>query len=126
MHRRCDNKTQDSYPLYGGRGIFVCERWSKFENFFEDMKIGYMEHLTLDRIDSNGNYFPENCRWITKKEQARNRRTNKILTFKGQSKTLAEWAEITGFGYDIIKLRLRRGWSVNDALTEGRRINQYA
>lgn len=125
MLRRCDNKTQDSYKIYGARGIKVCDEWKTFVGFYNDMGTSYKDGLSIDRINSDGNYCKENCRWATAKEQARNRCSNKLLTFNDQTKSLAEWAELTGQTYSTIKLRLRRGWSVARALTETRKINQY-
>jgi hypothetical protein len=74
IKQRCLNKNNKSYKNYGGRGIKVCDRWLNFESFWEDMKDGYKDNLTIDRIDNDGNYCKENCRWITHKEQQKNKR----------------------------------------------------
>lgn len=81
MKNRCFNERVKCYKYYGGRGIKVCERWMKFENFYEDMKDEYSDSLTLDRIDSNGDYEPSNCRWATWKEQQNNRRNNRVSNY---------------------------------------------
>jgi hypothetical protein len=113
---RCTNKNSSDYKDYGGRGIKVCKRWMKFENFYKDVgdpPIG----KSLDRINNNKGYFPCNWRWSTNKEQARNRRNNHVLTMNGKTASLAEWEEITGIKQSIINRRLKRGWSVKNALT---------
>jgi hypothetical protein len=116
MLRRCLNQNTKEYPDYGGRGITVCDRWKSFEAFIEDM--GHApESLTLDRIDVNGNYCPENCRWATMKTQQRNRRNNRLLTFDGITMCSADWADRTGISQNAINLRLKRGWSVERTLT---------
>ena len=94
---RCLDKTNYAYKDYGGRGITLCEKWQTFEPFYKwALSNGYREGLTLDRINNDGNYEPSNCRWATWKEQGNNRRTNVLLTFKGKTKTLAEWADDIG------------------------------
>lgn len=117
MKARCRNTRNKSFAQYGGRGITVCDRWyQSFESFLEDMGVK-PEGTSLGRIDNNGNYCKENCRWESFKEQARNRRGNTVITFRGEGKTLQEWSEIVGIGRDAIAHRLRAGWSVEDALT---------
>ena len=95
MRKRCENKNCKAYPRYGGRGITVCNEWAKnFLSFYEwSIKNGYEEHLTIDRIDNNGNYCPENCGWVTYKINGNNKRNvSKFLAF-GEEKTLSEWAD---------------------------------
>lgn len=121
MRARCKDKNSKDYKDYGGRGITVCEEWDKsFESFYKwSMENGYTDELSIDRIDVNGNYEPSNCRWATNKEQARNTRKNRLLTFNGETKTMAEWSEITGLRPGTIQYRLDKiGWPVEKALTE--------
>lgn len=118
MVRRVTEPTYPDYPHYGGRGISVCDQWRvSFEAFARDMGPTYSEGLTLDRIDNDGNYEPGNCRWATAIEQARNKRTNRLLTFNGKTMPVSAWAEHTGIGRSAIESRLRNGWSVERALT---------
>jgi hypothetical protein len=105
MIQRCYNPNRDGYKNYGGRGIKVCERWHTFENFYNDMG-DCPEGLTLDREDNNKDYTPENCRWATNKEQSNNTRRNHRVTYKGETKTLSQWAQDLG----INKSKLRRDW----------------
>ena len=110
MHTRCENPNYKIFHRYGGRGIYVCERWDSFENFYQDMgekPKGY----SLDRIDNNGPYAPWNCRWATCKEQCRNRSTMKMITYQGKTQSLIEWAEELGVSYGTLCTRSRRGWS---------------
>jgi len=117
MKARCQNSNNPGFAEYGGRGITVCERWQTFENFYADMGEP-PPGCTLDRYpDMNGNYEPSNCRWATVKEQNNNTRGNKRLTFRGETKTLAEWADRLGIKSNTILYRLRRGVSVEDALS---------
>lgn len=120
MKQRCSNKNADSYRFYGARGIAVCAEWQEFEPFYNwALNNGYKEHLTLDRINCNGNYEPSNCRWITMKAQQRNRRSNHNLTYNGETHTIAEWAEITGINQGTITRRINvLNWSIERALTE--------
>lgn len=114
MKYRCDNKKDKDY---GGRGITYDPRWEKFENFLQDMG-ERPEGKTLDRINVNGNYCKENCRWATMKQQQRNKRCNIIYEFNGNKLTLSEWSEITGIGRTTLDMRIRTyGWPVEKALS---------
>ena len=115
MLQRCNNKNHAGYPNYGGRGIRVCERWLNFNNFYDDMIESYSDDLTIDRIDCNGDYCKENCRWTTRKQQGRNTRRNWIIKYHGQEKCLSEWCEYLGLPYGTVKSRLYRGWGVAKA-----------
>lgn len=119
MLQRTGNPNSPDYPRYGGRGIAVCERWMSFENFAADMGSTFRDGLTLERIDVNANYSPENCTWATRAEQQRNRRNNRTLTWRGQTMILAAWEESLGLKPGRLSDRLRRGWSVERALTTG-------
>lgn len=116
MIQRCENPNKDNYDLYGGRGISVCKRWREsFDNFLADMG-ERPKGTTIDRIDHNGNYEIANCRWASSKAQCRNRRSNRHLTHNGKTRCLAEWVEITGIDGATIDSRLKRGWSIKQAL----------
>lgn len=119
MKDRCNNPRNIGYNLYGGRGIKVCEEWSQdFMAFYQwASENGYTDKMTIDRIDANGNYCPENCRWETQKAQQNNRRNNHVISFNGGTHTLTEWAEITGIKCSTIYARLKRGWTIERALT---------
>jgi hypothetical protein len=117
MKTRCELPGTPYYKFYGERGISVCERWrSSFENFLADMGPRPDGH-SVDRIDVNGNYEPQNCRWATNKTQHRNTRRQHIVTLGGQEMTLAEAVEKTGLLYNTVLYRLKRGWSIDRALT---------
>lgn len=111
MKSRCYKENDTHYKDYGARGIIVCEEWKNdFEKFREwALKNGYQENLTIDRINVNGSYCPENCRWATRKEQANNKRTNIYIDYKGERHTAAEWSKITGLGRGIIEKRYHKG-----------------
>ena len=115
MRNRCNRKADKEYKHYGGRGIKVCEEWQNdFETFKEwALSNGYDDTLTLDRIDTNGNYEPNNCRWVTRKEQNNNMTSNVVLTV---THNLTEWSEITGISYSTLQGRIRRGWKTDDVL----------
>lgn len=119
LRQRCNNPNSKDAHNYYERGIVVCEEWNKSYEAFRDWAIanGYQDGLTIDRIDVNGNYCPENCRWATAKEQCRNTRVNHLLTHNGETKTIAEWAEITGIDYYTLAKRIEKGWSDDDAIT---------
>lgn len=108
MKSRCLNKNKKSYSDYGGRGIKVCDRWMKFENFLEDMG-ERPAGMSLDRIDNNGNYCKENCRWATNHQQANNKRSNRLVTFHGVTKSASEWADDLGINRATLYDRLYRG-----------------
>ena len=114
MMARCFNKNLSQYHYYGGRGITVCDRWMSggFWVFNSDMGDRPALDYTLDRIDSNGNYEPSNCRWATRVQQGRNKRNNRLLVYQGRTLPLSEWAEILKMSESIIDSRIRRGWSV--------------
>lgn len=119
MKSRCYNEKAEKYKDYGARGITVCDEWlHNFQAFYEwAMANGYEENLTIDRKDVNGNYEPSNCRWSTTKEQANNKRTNRYITYNGETHTLAEWAEIRGITQSALRHRLARGWALDKALS---------
>ncbi len=117
MIRRCSKQTGDDFSRYAGRGIYVCERWKDFNLFFQDMGKAPSQKHSIDRIDNDGPYSPENCRWATAKEQARNKVTSVFLECNGERATMAEWEERKGISSKIIFNRLRiLGWSVDDAI----------
>ena len=118
MKSRTTNRNTDGYSLYGGRGISVCEEWAHDFAAFRDWALanGYQDGLSIDRIDPDGNYCPENCRWITMAAQQRNKRNNHYMTFQGETKTVTEWASISGIRYQTIQSRIRRGWATDQVL----------
>lgn len=115
MKTRCYNAKAQSYRNYGGRGIRVCDRWQQFENFYRDMG-ERPKGKTLERIHNDRDYSPENVRWATRKEQANNRRSSRIITFEGASKTLEQWAEHIGISPQALDTRLKT-WTLQEALT---------
>lgn len=127
MKYRCNIPSSDCYEHYGGRGIKICERWLDFDNFYVDMYDSYKKHFqrfgakntTIDRIDVNGDYDPNNCRWATVKQQIRNTRVNRNITAFGVTKTQIEWSEITGLCRTVIARRIDKwNWEPEKALTE--------
>ena len=120
MKTRCNNPNYELYHRYGGRGISVCVEWADSFIAFRDWAFssGYSEELSLDRIDNNGNYCPENCKWSTVTEQANNRRTNRLVTLFGETDTLANMVRKTGTTYGTVQARLDSGWDVERAFTE--------
>lgn len=128
IRRRCDSEYDISYPNYGGRGIKVCDEWNNDYLSFKEWAIanGYDENAkrgecTIDRIDVNGDYTPENCRWITMKEQCKNKRNTVRIIHNGEDKTISEWSEITGISRSVIYARYRYGWSSDEIFSP---INQ--
>lgn len=118
MRRRCNDAGHQHFEHYGERGISICDRWSDYDNFFVDMG-PRPEGLTLERDDNSKGYSPENCRWATHVEQCSNRRSNVVITWQGQTKTLKQWAEILGFPYKTMWARKKAGWSTERLLSEG-------
>lgn len=117
MHCRCNDKRD---PRYGGRGIAVCERWTAFVNFVADMG-RCPKGMSIDRIDNDLGYSPENCRWADHRSQSRNRSSNRRLTLHGKTLCIAEWCEEVGLPRTTVLTRLKRGWSVEETLTTPRR-----
>ena len=126
---RCYNKNTAEYHNYGGRGIIVCDEWigkQGFENFLKwSLENGYNEKLSIDRIDVNGNYEPQNCRWATQKEQGNNTRKNVRINYCGETHTVTEWAEIMNMPYKRLHKRIRSGWDISRALNTPKMKNQF-
>lgn len=119
MRDRCTNVTSPNFQNYGGRGISVCAEWDDFQTFYQwAMANGYKPALTIDRLDVNGNYCPQNTRWATSIEQNRNRRNNHLLTYAGKTMPISQWADETGLNQSTILRRVNfLGWSAEQALT---------
>ena len=117
IKERCLDETKPRYKDYGGRGIKICQEWlNSFDNFVEwALSSGYEIGLTVDRIDNDGDYEPDNCRWLTKREQNRNKRTNLMVEYRGETKPLIVWCEELGLKYDPIHNRITKGWPVEEA-----------
>jgi len=118
MIYRCQHVQFAGYHNYGGRGIRVCDRWRRYEDFLEDMGRRPTKRHSLDRIDNNGNYEPGNVRWATRSQQMRNTRRSRNLTYNGKTMTVVEWAELLGWSDKLLEGRLRLGWAVDRILTE--------
>lgn len=116
MLARCRTPSHHAFRNYGARGIAVCERWSRFENFITDMG-ACPAGLTLERIDNDRGYEPENCKWATRAEQHRNTRRTQKLTFNGVTLCKQDWCKRTGLDWATLNGRLRRGWTIERALT---------
>jgi hypothetical protein len=120
MKQRCYCKNDRDYIHYGARGIKLCDEWlgdNGFISFYDwANKSGYSEGLTIERNDVNGNYDPNNCRWITIEEQAYNRTSNRYITYNGKTQCLEMWAKELGFNRDMIYMRIKREWNIDKAL----------
>lgn len=124
---RCYNKNASDYEYYGGRGITMCDEWlyDGYSFYVWALSSGYRDGLTVDRIDVNGNYSPDNCRWITMKEQSNNRRSNHTITYNGKTQSLAKWAEELGMSYTTLRCRLNQyHMSVDEAFTRPIKSNK--
>lgn len=119
MIARCEKKEHTGYAGYGGRGINVCNEWHQFLPFYHwSLDNGYNDSLTIDRIDNDKGYSPENCRWVSPKANSRNRRNNHVIVFNGESLCIAEWAERLGISFQALDDRLHSdGWTLEQALT---------
>lgn len=118
MKERCLNPNDDAYEDYGGRGVELCRPWHSFESFLDwATHSGYQKNLTIDRINVHGDYTPGNCRWATMKEQANNKRTNRLISNGTTVHTLSQWSELTGIPAGTIAARLDHGWDTYKALT---------
>jgi hypothetical protein len=118
MINRCYNPKDGRYSHYGARGISVCEKWKDIEQFIADMFGSYEKGLTIERINNNGNYCPENCRWATRTEQARNKSSNVNISFDGKTLCLSEWSQLIGVPYGTLWERIKiLGWPPERALT---------
>ena len=118
MRQRCFNKNHKQYKDWGGRGIMICKEWLKFENFYRDMG-NRPEGKSLDRINNDGNYCKENCRWATRKEQCNNRRSNHLITYNGKTQNISQWAGDLNIKRRIVFSRIMTyHWSVERALKE--------
>ncbi len=115
MRNRCENPNNPAYSSYGGRGITVCERWAVFENFFADMGLR-PENTSIDRIDNNSGYSPDNCKWSSRVEQSLNRRTTRIINTPEGPLPLALAAKKWGIGRCTLSYRLSNGWPIDEAL----------
>lgn len=133
MKSRCNNKNVKEYKYYGGRGITVCKQWKIFINFRDDMYKNYKEHLkqygkvntTIERINNNGNYEPNNCKWATRKEQTNNRRTNHLLIYKGQTLTVSQWARKLNIQITTLFSRIQNNRNIDEILNTTIKKNQY-
>lgn len=119
MRDRCLNPKNRAYISYGGRGITVCSEWNNSYESFRDWALsnGYSGGLSIDRVNNDKGYYPENCRWATSAQQANNKRNNKEIEYNGETHTISEWERILGFKKSSLNARLRMGWSVERALT---------
>ncbi len=118
MKTRCDNPNSTNYAYWGGRGIGYSPKWVNFEEFYEDMKEGYADNLSLDRIDNNKGYSKENCRWATREQQQNNARNNHIFDFNDMKKTLSEWARYLNIKRSTLSQRyFVYKWGIEKCLT---------
>lgn len=117
MKRRCLNKNEKSYSNYGGRGITICDKWLGFRGFYEDMGKSFIAGMSLERIDNNGNYYKENCKWIPMSEQAGNKRSVKLYEYGGRTMSIPEWSKVSGIKYFTLFARIKKyKWSLEEAL----------
>lgn len=120
MKERCENPRHERFSDYGKRGIKICERWQDFENFLADMG-ERPQGMSLGRIDNDGNYCKENCRWETRLEQQNNTRFNLLVSINGTTKTASQWASILGMDSTAMRMRIYRGWPIKKLLKQPRK-----
>lgn len=130
MKTRCYNKNRDDYLKYGKRGITICDAWlNDFMSFYDwSMNNGYDDNLTIDRIDNNKGYSPDNCRWVDRKVQANNTRRNKYISYENETYTISQWAEILNIGQSVLSHRLGSNWKTDEILTkrtDGKTLYNY-
>ena len=120
MLARCSSPANDNYKWYGGKGVEVCSQWRRYTAFRQwAFANGYQENLEIDRIDSSGNYEPSNCRWLTRKEQANNKSSNRYVTYRDRIFTVSQFAELIGRSYHVVLRRLNKGWDTEKIAQEG-------
>lgn len=126
IKRRCLNKNEPSYKNYGGRGIRLCDRWNSFESFWEDMRNGYADDLMIDRVNNDGDYCKENCRWVDSRTQNSNKRNNVFYVVEGKKMILWEISEKYGIPYKRLRARIELlGKTVGDAVSMGKNTPRY-
>ena len=120
MKQRCYDENCNNYTRYGGKGISVCDEWNNSYECFRDwsMRNGYKDNLSIDRVNNNGNYEPDNCRWATRKTQSNNKSSNHVITYNGITKTVKQWSEDININYGTLLSRFLRGWSIERALKQ--------
>lgn len=119
MKDRCTNPNRADYKYYGGKGVEVCKRWEKFENFYADMGAPPVG-LTLDRVDNSKGYFPDNCKWVSRKEQVYNSSRVRRITISGTTKPLRSWLQEVGISRYVFYCRLKKGLTEQEALNQGK------
>ena len=123
MKQRCSNPKAISYKYYGAKGVTVCQEWQDGFQAFHDWATanGYSDNLTLDRVDANGDYCPDNCRWTTNKEQQNNTSYNRLITYGAETHNITQWAEILNIPRNVLYNRIRRGWDIEKIITTKKR-----
>ena len=130
MKQRCYNHKNPRYNVYGGKGIKICDEWMDKENGLVNfynwaINNGYQDNLTIDRINNDKDYCPENCRWITNQEQQYNKSVNHLITYNGKTMCIAEWSNELGITSKLISTRLSKGWSVERTFTTPMQKQQH-
>ncbi len=122
IQTRCLNPNSSGYPKYGAKGVTICERWNDYENFLADMG-ECPDGMSIDRINNDLGYSPENCRWVDMKTQQNNRTNNNVITINGETKTFSQWADISPVSRNTIRNRINSGWCESDAIMTPRNKN---